>query len=55
MCIGAGFAKMELSLLVASLARRYRFLRTSPDQQVRPLARITLSPSGGLPLRVARR
>ncbi|MCB9689434.1 MAG: cytochrome P450 [Alphaproteobacteria bacterium] len=55
MCIGAGFAKMELSLIVASLARRYRFLRTSADQRVRPKARITLSPDGGLPLRVARR
>lgn len=54
MCIGAGFARMELRLLLASLARRYR-LRSEPGQQVEPLPRVTLSPKGGLPLRVERR
>ncbi len=54
MCIGAGFARMELRLLLASLARRYR-LRAAPGQQVEPLPRVTLSPTGGLPLRVERR
>lgn len=54
MCIGAGFARMELRLVLATLARRYR-LRATPGQTVRPLPRVTLSPEGGLPLRVERR
>jgi cytochrome P450 len=54
MCIGAGFAKMELVLVLASLARRWRLI-AAPGQTVTPLARVTVSPKGGLPLTVARR
>jgi cytochrome P450 len=54
MCIGAGFARMELALLLASLARRYRLL-AAPGQVVVPQPRITLAPQGGLPLTVSRR
>lgn len=51
MCIGAGFAKMELRLLLATLARKVRF-EADPGQEVRADAGVTLSPRGGLPLRV---
>jgi cytochrome P450 len=54
MCIGAGFARLELRLLLATIARRWA-LHSEPDQQVEPLARVTLSPKGGLPLRVQSR
>jgi cytochrome P450 len=54
MCIGAGFARMELRLVLATLARRYR-LHAAPGQRVATLPRVTLSPDGGLPLRVERR
>ena len=54
MCIGAGFARLELRLLLATLARRYR-LRAVEGHEVRPMARVTLSPHGGLPMQVERR
>lgn len=54
MCIGAGFAKLELRLLLATLARRWR-LEAAPGQQVVPQARVTLAPKGGLPLTPRRR
>lgn len=40
-CIGAGFAMMEATLLLASIPQRYQ-LRLVPDQRIEPLPSITL-------------
>lgn len=52
-CIGEGFAWMEGVLLLATIARRWRFSRA--DSAVTPAALITLRPKGGLPMRIDRR
>jgi cytochrome P450 len=46
-CIGAGFATMEATLLLATIAQRYR-LRLAPGHCVEPLASITLRPKHGV-------
>jgi cytochrome P450 len=46
MCIGREFARMELVLIVAAIAQRFR-LEWCPDPPV-PMASITLRPTGGL-------
>jgi len=51
MCIGAGFAALELRLLLASLAQRYRLERVD-DRPVVLHPRVTLSPRNGLPMRI---
>lgn len=53
-CIGEGFAWMELSLLIANIAREWRFALTAETKAV-PQPRITLRPKGELRLRVERR
>jgi cytochrome P450 len=46
-CIGAGFAMMEATLLLATIAQRYR-IRLAPNQRIAPLASITLRPKNGI-------
>jgi Cytochrome P450 len=46
-CIGAGFAMMEATLLLATIAQRFR-MRLAPNQRVKPLASITLRPKNGI-------
>jgi cytochrome P450 len=46
-CIGAGFAMMEATLLLAAVAQRFR-LRLVPGQKIEPLASITLRPEHGI-------
>ena len=46
-CIGAGFAMMEATLLLAAIAQRYR-VHLAPGARVEPLASITLRPRNGL-------
>ena len=46
-CIGAGFAMMEATLLLAAIAQRFR-LRLAPGGRVEPLASITLRPKKGI-------
>ena len=54
-CIGEGFAWMEATLMLATLARRWR-LRLLPGRKVETQPRITLRPgSGGVPLKLERR
>src|SRR5271166_528757 len=53
-CIGAGFAMMEATLLLATIAQRYQF-SLSPDAVVKPLFSVTLRPKHGLPMRLHRR
>ena len=53
MCIGREFARMELILIVAAIAQRYR-LEWGAEPPV-PMASITLRPTGGLRATVRRR
>lgn len=48
-CIGEGFAWVEATLALATLARHWRLQRTS-DEAVQPIARITLRPATVPPL-----
>jgi cytochrome P450 len=53
-CIGNNFALMEASLLLATIARKYR-LSLTPDAVVTPLPTMTLRPAQGVKVRVASR
>jgi cytochrome P450 len=46
MCIGREFARMELVLIVAAIAQRFR-IDWGPEPPI-PMASITLRPTGGL-------
>lgn len=50
-CIGAGFAMMEATLLLATIAQGYRFTLL-PDPPVVPFFTVTLRPRYGLPVRI---
>ena len=52
-CIGASFAKMEATLLLATIARRWRFELAPGDIPTHPS--ITLRPAAALPGRMRRR
>src|SRR5216684_3779069 len=53
-CIGAGFAMMEATLLLATIAQRYRFT-LAPEAVVTPFFSITLRPKYGLPMQIRQR
>lgn len=53
-CLGAGFAMQEATLILASLARRYRF-EPVEGHVPEPVARLTLRSQNGIRLRVLRR
>jgi cytochrome P450 len=53
-CIGNSFAMMEATLLLATIARRFR-LALTPDATVTPLPTMTLRPEGGVKVRLIRR
>lgn len=53
-CIGAGFAMMEATLLLAAIAQRYR-ARLAPNQRIAPLASITLRPKNGIRVKLEER
>lgn len=53
-CVGAGFAMMEATLLVATIAQRYSF-SLPPDSSVTPFFSITLRPKDGISMRLRRR
>ncbi len=53
-CIGSAFAMMEMRLILATIAARWR-LRLQPGAHVKPEALITLAPRGGLPMVTERR
>lgn len=53
MCVGAGFAQMEMRLILASLVSRYRLVPTGSLPSPQP--RVTLSPRGTMPMRVEQR
>ena len=54
LCIGAAFATMEATLVLAILARRFRF-HVDPTCEVVPQPSITLRPKNGLRLRLEAR
>ena len=47
-CIGQQFAMMELVLILATIAQKFRF-RMVPDAAVEPVAFFTLRPTPGIP------
>jgi cytochrome P450 len=53
-CIGAGFAMQEALVALAMIVQRFR-PRLLPGAYVQPIARITLRPARGLPMRMERR
>jgi cytochrome P450 len=53
-CIGAGFAMMEATLLLATIAHCFR-LRLAANQRVQPLASITLRPKNGIRVELEKR
>ena len=50
-CIGMAFAMLEATAMLATLLQRARFA-TVPGHEPYPVARVTLVPRGGMPLRV---
>ncbi len=52
-CVGAGFAMMEATIVLATLLARFRFT-LAPGPAPRPEMLITLRPTGGVRLRVDR-
>jgi cytochrome P450 len=53
-CIGASFATLEATILLASFVRAARF-EVPPGHVPVPLSRIALQPKGGMPLKVSMR
>ena len=53
-CVGAAFAMQEMLLALSMITRRFR-VTLAEGAQVMPLARMTLRPMQGLPMRIARR
>jgi cytochrome P450 len=46
-CVGAGFAMMEATLLLATIAQRFR-LTLAPNQSIEPLFSVTLRPKNAV-------
>ncbi len=53
-CVGAAFATIEATLILARFVRRYEFVPTEPEQ-VRPVARLTTKPAREISAVVRRR
>jgi cytochrome P450 len=53
-CIGAGFAIQEATIVLASVLRHFRF-DAAPGHVVEPVQRVTLRPKGGMPMILRRR
>lgn len=51
-CIGMSFAMMEATAMLATMLQHVRF-ETIEGREVRPVARVTLIPKGGMPLKVS--
>jgi cytochrome P450 len=50
-CIGMSFALIEATAILATFARAARF-EPVPGPEPEPVARVTLVPKGGMPLKV---
>ena len=53
-CIGAGFAMLEIQLVLAQILQRFR-VRMVPGHPVETLAKVTLKPRYGMPVTLERR
>ncbi|MEM9330358.1 MAG: cytochrome P450 [Pseudomonadota bacterium] len=53
-CVGANFATIEATLILARLAMRYNF-QLQPEQKIEPVARLTTRPKEQIQLKVERR
>jgi cytochrome P450 len=53
-CIGASFAMIEATAILATLIRAFRF-HAVPGHKPKPVARVTLRPQGGMPLLISPR
>ena len=53
-CIGNNFALMEATLILATIARKYR-LKLAPDANIVPLPTITLRPAHGVKVVLTKR
>jgi len=53
-CIGMAFAMLEATAMLATLLRKARFAPVA-GQEPYPIARVTLQPAGGMPLKVTLR
>jgi cytochrome P450 len=53
-CIGASFAMIEATAILATLVRAFRF-DPVPGHKPQPVARVTLRPQGGMPLLITQR
>jgi len=53
-CLGASFAMLEATVILATLVRAFR-LRAIPGHKPKPVARVSLRPQGGMPLYVEAR
>src|ERR1700692_360394 len=53
-CIGAGFAMMEATLLLAAMAQKFT-MSLVPGHPVEPLASVTLRPKHGIKMILSRR
>ena len=54
LCIGNTFAMMEATLLLATIAQRFRF-RLAPGASVKPMLSVTLRPAAGIHMTLAAR
>jgi cytochrome P450 len=54
-CIGASFAQLEATLLLATIAQRFRIEFTEPTQQVEPWPVVTLRTRADVPMRLVSR
>ena len=50
-CVGAAFALIEATAVLATLIRSARF-RLKPGHRPVPVSRVSLAPKGGMPMRV---
>jgi cytochrome P450 len=54
-CLGESFARLEATLLLATIAQRFRLDLDAPDRPVKPWPVVTLRTRGGVPMTVASR
>jgi cytochrome P450 len=53
-CIGASFATIEAAVILAGMVRAFRFQAVA-GHKPKPVARVTLRPAGGMPIRISAR
>ena len=51
LCIGNSFAMMEMQLVIATLAQRFKFRRTE-SHEIEKDALVTMRPKGGIKMKV---